>query len=863
MAAAIPLSGGAGATPMMAQYLALKAEVPGALLLFRMGDFYELFLEDAAVAARVLDIALTHRGAHQGRPLPMCGVPVHACEAYVARLVKAGHSVAIAEQTEDPAAAKARGSKAIVNRAVVRVITPGTLTEERLLEGRRANWLLACFPGPDEAGLAWADISTGELWLGAVPAAGLADEIARIGPAEMLSPEGAGLGTALPRAAFDSAGAERTLAARLGVATLEGFGHFPRGALAAAGGLLRHVDQTARGASVLLKPPRFHAAGGVMAIDRATRASLELTEGRTSLLAAVDLTVTAAGGRLLAGEIAAPLMDLAAIEARLDLVQWFAGDAELRAEARRILKGAPDVARALGRTGAGRGSARDLAALRDGLRAARALGAVLDAAFGGTPAALDAIRLGLEPPRDLLALLEAALVESPPPNAGDAGVIAHGYDTALDALRLLASDSRAAIAALEGRLRAETGVQGLRIRHNNVIGYHVEVAPKAAGPLMTHPGFFHRQTLGNAMRFDTEALRGLASRIAEAHAHAQVAEAAHLEGMRAAALAERQALGRVADALAALDRSAGLGELAVREGLVRPVLTDGADFRIVAGRHPVVEAALRAKGEAFQPNDCALEGEARVWLVTGPNMGGKSTFLRQNALIAVLAQAGCFVPAVAATIGLVDRLYSRVGASDSLAEGRSTFMVEMVETAAILNGATPRSLLLLDEVGRGTATWDGLALAWAILEAIHDRIGARALFASHYHELAALKGRLVGLALRTMKARQWKGDLIFLHEVGDGAAPGSFGLDVARLAGVPADVVRRAGEILARLEQGDAGRGAKEALSDLPLFASAPAPAPAADALRARLAEILPDSLSPRAALDLLYELKRLAGEGG
>lgn len=863
MAAAIPVSDISGATPMMAQYLGLKSEVPGALLLFRMGDFYELFLEDAGVAARALDIALTHRGEHLGQPLPMCGVPVHSHEAYVARLVKAGHSVAIAEQTEDPAAAKKRGSKAIVNRAIVRVITPGTLTEERLLEGRRANWLLSVFPGADDVGLAWADISTGELWLGAVPARGLADEIARIGPAEVLVPEGAGRGTELPRSAFDSAGAERALAARLGVATLEGFGAFPRVSLAAAGGLLRHVEATARGAPVLLKPPRLHGAGSVMAIDRATRASLELTEGPSSLLGAIDLTVTAAGGRLLAGELAAPLAELEAIEARLDLVQWFAGDADLREAVRQLLKGAPDVARALGRIGAGRGSPRDLAALRDGLRAARELGSVLDAAFGGAPAALDAIRLGLEPPRELLALLEAALVESPPLNAGDGGVIAQGHDAALDELRLLAADSRAAIAALEGQLKAETGVQTLRIRHNNVIGYHVEVAPKAADPLMAHPGFFHRQTLGNAMRFDTEALRGLASRIAQAQAHALAAEAAHLEGMREAALAAALAIGRVADGLAALDRSAALGELAVREGLVRPRLTGGADFHVVAGRHPVVEAALKAKGAPFQPNDCVLEGDARVWLVTGPNMGGKSTFLRQNALIAVLAQAGCFVPAAAATLGLVDRLYSRVGASDSLAEGRSTFMVEMVETAAILNGATERSLLLLDEVGRGTATWDGLALAWAILEAIHDRIGARALFASHYHELAALKGRLGGLALRTMKVRQWKGDLVFLHEVGEGAAPGSFGLDVARLAGVPGDVLARAGEILARLEAGDAGRGAKEALSDLPLFASAPVVAPAADALRARLADVHPDSLSPRAALDLLYELKRLAEDGG
>lgn len=849
---------------MMQQYLGLKAEVPSALLLFRMGDFYEMFLDDAGVAAAALDIALTHRGEHLGQPLPMCGVPVHAHEAYVARLVKAGHAVAIAEQTEDPAAAKKRGSKSIVSRAIVRVITPGTLTEERLLEGRRANWLLSLFPTPIEVGLAWADISTGDLFLASAPPAMLADEIARIGAAETLWPEGEERngGTAIARARFDSAAASRRLAERFGVETLDGFGAFPRAALAAAGGLLAHLDATARGQTVLLKQPRLHGTNEVMAIDAATRRSLELVEGPSSLLAAIDLSVTGAGARLLAADLAAPLCNLSAIEGRLDLVQWFAADTDLRSTARSILKRAPDLARALGRIAAGRGSPRDLAALRDGMAAATELGELLDAAAsGGAPAALDPLRNGLESPALLQKLLQQALVESPPPQAGDGGVIAPGFDSALDELRLLASDSRTALAALESRLRADTGVTALRIRHNNVIGYHIEVQTRSADPLMAHPGFVHRQTLGSAMRFDTEELRSLASRILQAQAHALIAEAAHIEEMRSAALAEAPAIGRTADALAAIDRSAALAELAARHNWVRPKLSENNGFHIVAGRHPVVEAALTAKGQPFVPNDCRLEDDARVWLVTGPNMGGKSTFLRQNALIAVLAQAGSFVPAAEATLGLVDRLYSRVGASDSLAEGRSTFMVEMVETAAILNGATSRSLLLLDEVGRGTATWDGLALAWAILESIHDKLGARCLFASHYHELAALKSRLHGLALRTMKARQWKGDLLFLHEVGEGAAPGSFGLDVARLAGVPADVLARAAEILNRLETGEAGKGAREALSDLPLFAAAPAPVPATDELRARLATLHPDSLTPRAALDLLYELKAMAEE--
>ena len=867
MTTAIPGSDKAqGGTPMMQQYLGLKAEVPGALLMFRMGDFYEMFLDDAGIAARALDIALTHRGEHLGQPLPMCGVPWHAHEAYVARLVKAGHAVAIAEQVEDPAEAKKRGSKSVVRRAIVRVITPGTLTEERLLDSRRANWLLAAFPAGAETGLAWADISTGDLLLAAVPSASLADELARIAPAETLWPEGAvgraGAATELPLARFDSRAGEKRLAERFQVATLDGFGAFPRAALAAAAGLLAHLDGTARGAAVLLKAPRLVERDGWMAIDAATRRSLELVEGPSSLLSAIDLSVTAAGGRLLAGEIAAPSRDAGEIEGRLDLLQWFAGDGGLRADTRALLKRAPDVARALGRIAAGRGSPRDLSALRDGLAAADTLGDILDlASGGGSPPALDPVRRALEPPRALLSRLVATLVESPPLNAADGGVVADGFDAELDALRQLAHNGRAALAALEARLKAETGIATLKVRHNNVIGYHVEVAARAAEALMAMPQFQHRQTLGNAMRFDTAELNDLASRIAAAQGQSLEREAAHLAALREAAIAEVAAIGRVADALAAIDRSAALAELSIRHGWVRPRLTAGTDFRIVAGRHPVVEAALAASGQPFVPNDCRLEGDARVWLVTGPNMGGKSTFLRQNALIAVLAQAGSYVPAMEAVIGLVDRLYSRVGASDSLAEGRSTFMVEMVETAAILNGATERLLLLLDEVGRGTATWDGLALAWAILERIHDGIGARALFASHYHELAALKARLSGLALRSLTARQWKGELVFLHEVSEGAAPGSFGLDVARLAGVPADVLARAAEILARLERGDAGKGAREALTELPLFAAA-APAPkAADALRARLAELHPDSLTPRAALDLLYELKAMAEE--
>ncbi len=858
-------------TPMMAQYLALKAEAPDALLFFRMGDFYELFLDDAATAAAALDIALTHRGEHLGRPLAMCGVPLHAHEAYLARLVKAGHAVAIAEQVEDPAAARARGSKAIVKRAIVRVVTPGTLTEERLLDGRRANWLWAGFPEPGGAGvgMAWADISTGALWLGEAAPSRAEDERARLAPAETLWPDGRGGGpdgaVLVKPQAFDSRRAAAELARRLGVAGLDGFGRFGRAALAALGGLLWRLDETARGAPVRLAAPRAFDPGEAMAIDAATAASLELGQGPDSLLAAIDRTVTAAGGRLLAAELSAPLLDTGAIDARLDAVQWFHDDERLRGQVRGTLRTAPDLERALGRIAAGRHAPRDLAAVRDALTAAAALRATLSAALAaGGPAAIHAGVSDLEPPGDLHAMLSAALVENPPADRHAPGAIAPGHDPALDAARAMGSDGRQALAALEAELRGATGIATLKVRHNAVIGYHVEVPARAGEALLADPAFVHRQTMANAMRFDCAPLRTLASRIAGAEAEARALEAQHLEALARAVVGAAATLDRVGAALAAVDRSAALAELAALDQWVRPEMTDDGAFHVTAGRHPVVAAALAAEGRGFVPNDCRLEGAQRLWLVTGPNMGGKSTFLRQNALIAILAQAGSFVPAAAARIGIVDRLFSRVGASDDLARGRSTFMVEMVETAAILRGATPRSLVLMDEVGRGTATFDGLALAWAILEALHDGPCARTLFASHHHELAALGQRLPALGLRALAARPWEGRLMFLHEIVEGAAPGSFGLEVARMAGVPDAVLARAAEVLERLEAGRDGMTPSAALDGLPLFAAArPAPEPAADALRARLRDVAPDSLSPRAALDLVYELKALAEGAG
>ncbi|MBV8686038.1 MAG: DNA mismatch repair protein MutS [Alphaproteobacteria bacterium] len=853
---------------MMAQYLALKAEAPDCLLFYRMGDFFELFFDDAKAAAQCLDIALTARGEHEGEPIPMCGVPIHAAETYLARLIRGGFRVAIAEQIESPAEAKKRGYKAVVNRAIVRVVTAGTLTEEALLDSRAANWLAAVAKVGERYGIAAADVSTGRFELGSVPLQAIDAELARLGAAEIVAPEPLpGAAVTERRAGFDSAAAEGRLRRRFEVATLDGFGAFDRAALAAAGGLLAYLDEVARESVPFLRPPVPRSPGDHMMIDAATRESLELTVSATgsrsgTLLAAVDRTVTGAGARLLAADLGAPLLDRAAIEERLQLVALFEADAGVRETLRRQLKALPDLGRALGRLVAGRGGPRDLAQLRDGLTEARALHARL-AALPDPPALLARLLPSLTGHGALTDLLSRALVPSPPIDAAQGGYIAEGYDAALDVLRATGGEGRRAIAALEARYRQQTGIAALKIRHNGVLGYHIEVPAKNADRLMAaESGFTHRQTLAGVVRFNAPDLHEQAVRVGQAGAHALAAEAAHLEALVDAALAQAERIAAAADALARLDVAAALAERAAEGGWTRPLFADHACFEIEGGRHPVVEDALRASGARFVANDCALSHDQRLWLVTGPNMGGKSTFLRQNALIAVLAQAGAYVPAARAKLGLVDRLFSRVGASDNLARGRSTFMVEMVETAAILAQATERSFVILDEVGRGTSTYDGLAIAWAVVEAIHDRNRCRCLFATHYHELTRLAERLDALSLHHVRAREWKGDLVLLHEVAKGPADRSYGLAVAKLAGLPAPVLARARSVLAKLEQGRAATGGIAAgLDDLPLFAAAAEPQAPADPLREALAATHADSLSPREALDLVYRLKQLAGD--
>ncbi|SEN66681.1 DNA mismatch repair protein MutS [Paracoccus alcaliphilus] len=871
-------------TPMMAQYLAIRDANPGALLFYRMGDFYEMFFDDAVAAAAALDIALTKRGTHQGQPIPMCGVPVHAAESYLLTLIRKGFRVAIAEQMEDPAEAKKRGSKSVVARDVVRLVTPGTLTEESLLEARRHNYLAAFSQVRDEGALAWVDISTGAFQVMDCPQVRLAPELARLAPRELLAVDGSGLDdlaadagaalTDLHAGAFDSGAGARRLCALYGVETLDGFGSFTRAELSAMGAIVDYLDMTQKGKLPLLRPPGRERAGGAMQIDAATRRNLELTQalsgGRDgSLLAAIDRTVTAPGARLLERRISAPSRDLALIHARHDAVAMLVDDPRLSADLRDALARVPDMDRALSRLALERGGPRDLAAIRAGLTQGAAIAARLpdDAA----PVLRDAAR-DLVGHDALTRLLDDALVAEPPLLARDGGFVASDYDADLDQTRRLRDEGRGVIAGMQADYAALAGVQSLKIKHNNVLGYFIETTTTHAERMMAPPlseTFIHRQTTANQIRFTTVELSELETRILNARDRALEIERGIFDRLRAAILDQSAQIGQAARALAEIDLASAFADIATGEGWTRPRVDDSRAFAITGGRHPVVERALRRKAQAFVANDCDLTaGETpAIWLLTGPNMAGKSTFLRQNALIAVLAQAGAFVPARSAHIGMVSQLFSRVGAADDLARGRSTFMVEMVETAAILNQADDRALVILDEIGRGTATWDGLSIAWAVMEHLHEINRCRALFATHYHEMTALTARLDGVENATVTVREWEGEVIFLHEVRKGAADRSYGVQVARLAGLPGSVVDRAREVLDALESGEREGAARPAalIDDLPLFrAAAPAPAPvrAVDSpLDARMKDVHPDAMTPREALDLIYELKALTGE--
>jgi DNA mismatch repair protein MutS len=880
-------------TPMMEQYIEIKAANPDCLLFYRMGDFYELFFDDAEVASRGLGIVLTKRGKHLGRDIPMCGVPIERADEYLHRLIAQGHRVAVCEQLEDPAEARKRGAKSVVRRDVVRLVTSGTLTEDSLLDAKRNNFLLAIARSrtsatEDRFALAWIDISTSEFNVAECERAGLAAAIARIEPGEIivadavfsdveLSPYLRSLPavTPLTRDVFDGATAERRLAAFFGVATTASFGAFSRIELTAAAAAVTYVERTQIGRRPPLSPPVREAAGATLAIDQATRANLELIrtlsgERRGSLLGTIDRTVTAAGSRLLAQRLSAPLTDPKEIAHRLDAVSAFVDDSAMRGGLRATLKTVPDLARALARIVVGRGGPRDLAAIRDGICAAAEFSTRLSALTDVPRDIADAIAALRRPDAAIATELAQALADELPAFRRDGGFVRAGYAAALDEARALRDESRRVIAALQVRYAETTGVKALKIRHNNVLGYFVDVTAQHGDKLLGAPlnaTFIHRQTLAGQVRFTTTELGELEAKIANAADRALALELEIFDALAARVTAACAAIKQAAEALAAVDAMTALAALAVERNYVRPVVDGSLTFLIEGGRHPVVEQALGADGGPFVANDCDLSPPAvatagRIWLITGPNMAGKSTFLRQNALIAVLAQMGSFVPARAAHIGVVDRLFSRVGAADDLARGHSTFMVEMVETAAILNQAGERALVILDEIGRGTSTFDGLSIAWATIEHLHESNRCRTLFATHFHEMTALAAKLKRLHNATMRVKEWHGDVVFLHEVVPGSADRSYGIQVAKLAGLPPTVIERAKLVLAQIEAEDRTSPARKLIDDLPLFAAvrpaaaAPQRDEALTALVEALAALHPDEMSPRDALEALYALK-------
>ncbi len=887
---------------MMAQFLEIKNAHPESLLFYRMGDFYELFFDDAVTASAALGIALTKRGKHLDEDIPMCGVPVHAADDYLQRLIRQGHKVAVCEQMENPAEAKKRGSKSVVRRDVVRLVTPGTITEDNLLHSNSNNFLvcLARNKADDTMALSWLDMSSGDFAVTSVGNLSLLSELARLDPSELLISDTllsdgelsallddfTSILTSLPASRFDSASSVKRLKEHFRVASLDAFGSFDRAAITAAGTLLDYVMLTQVGKLPSLRSPRVIEPGHIVLIDAATRANLELVktlqgEKSGSLLHCIDMTLTGAGGRLLGQRLAAPVTDVSEVIARHDAVEALAVDDNVtRHELRLVLRRAPDMTRSLARLSLGRGSPRDLASIKDGVLLAAELAIAHSdrAAIDPWPVKLANIWSALATAETGFARqLADVLTEELPGTTRDGGFIRAGANAELDENRALRDESRKVIASLQVRYAEETGIKTLKIKHNNMLGYFIELNQQAGEQLLdaNHAGqFIHRQTMANATRFTTTELTGLEQKISLAANRARSIELEIFVKLVDETCQRAAMLHTLSDALAQLDVYCALAELAVAQNYVRPDMDASRRFEITAGRHPVVEVSLRKQaGSSFVPNDCQLtagelDGEGtptrHINVLTGPNMAGKSTFLRQNAIIALLAQIGSFVPADAARIGMVDRIFSRVGAADDLARGRSTFMVEMVETATILNLATERSLVILDEIGRGTATYDGLSIAWACVEHLHEVNRCRALFATHFHELTALSSRLDRVTNATVKVREWHGDVIFLHEVVPGAADRSYGIQVARLAGLPASVIERANEVLNLLEEGERTRSRNTMIDDLPLF-SVPQTSVSAKStqlhapLLDRLAEVLPDELSPREALELLYELKALA----
>ncbi len=863
-------------TPMMAQYHQLKARFPGALLMFRLGDFYELFYEDAVLAARELEIVLTSRELGKHRRIPMCGVPHHALEGYLARLVERGYRVAICDQLEDP-----RRAKGLVKRDVVRVVTPGTVIEQTLLPHHANNYLVALVQGQGEWGLAAADLSTGEFQVTEIAGEArddtLSEEIARLAPREALVPDdlhgalreliGSAVHlTALEPWKFAEVTARQRLQEHFGVVTLDGFGceHLPT-AVSAAGALLQYLKDTQFSPLRHIRRITTYSTEHALVLDAATRRNLEIVQNqhdgtvRGSLLWVLDETKTSMGARRLRQWLLQPLVDREAIIRRQDAVGEFVNDPRRRGDLRDVLSGVADLERLTGRIGHGSASARDLVALSGSLRRLPAVRASL------TTAAAQGLRdlaASIDSQTEVVALIEAAIVDHPPIAVQEGGVIRDGYNGELDALRRAAREGKDWIARLETDERARTGIKSLRIGFNKVFGYYIEVS--RANLHLTPADYIRKQTLTGAERFITEAMKERESAILGAEERTAEMEYALFAETRDRVAAHADPLLRTARAVADLDALLSLGEVAAASQYVRPEIAEDPQLEIIAGRHPVVERTLAA--ERFVPNDLRMAFHERALLiVTGPNMAGKSTYLRQAALITLMAHVGSFVPAASARVGLADRIFTRVGATDDIATGRSTFLVEMQEVANILHHATRRSLVILDEVGRGTSTYDGMSIAWAVVEHLHDHVGCRTLFATHYHELTELAVLLPRVHNVNVLVTEEGDHVVFLRKVVDGGADRSYGIHVAHLAGLPPGVVDHARRILARLEA--ASQTVRDA--DQPFLPPVPSRASGALQLPLPLQPVSPieealislslESMTPLEALQVLHALKEQA----
>ncbi|MFV9875006.1 MAG: DNA mismatch repair protein MutS [Rickettsiales endosymbiont of Dermacentor nuttalli] len=863
------------ATPMMQQYISIKESYQDCLLFYRMGDFYELFFDDAVMASTVLDIALTKRGKHEDGDIPMCGVPFHACDFYLHKLIKAGFKVAICEQMETPEQAKKRGYKAIVKREVIRIVTPGTILEENLLDSKTSNYLASLTKIDYQFALAWIDISTGEFNSSLTNIESLHSDLARINPKELIISEKLMsilevkfvlqewkiVITSYVQSFFEYAKCELKLKNFYNVLTLESFHDFSHAEISACGAIVEYITITQKSNIPKLGVPKKLSSEQFMFIDAATRRNLEMTltlagQKNGSLIDVIDKTRTTIGSRLLYQYLSFPLRSANSINSRLAMVEFFAFNNHLCSNIRDILGKINDIERASSRLFLNRGGPRDLLTIREGLIQSFVVAEMLMHYQQELPVVLHDLVKDLCGFEQLINELKDALNDEVPYLTREGGFVKMGYNATIDELQEMQSTREYYLGELREAYRNETGVLNLRIEQNNIIGYYIEVSPQQSSKI-TAEKFIHKQTLASGVRYITEELKELETKLFTAQDQVLRLELEIFNALVELIGEYAHKLVSLSHALAVIDVMASFAYLAKTNNYIKPVVDESYEFKIIAGRHPVVEANLKNNiaVSSFVPNNCDLYEKQRIWLLTGPNMAGKSTFLRQNAIIAILAHIGSFVPSEFAHIGIIDRIFSRVGASDDLATGKSTFMVEMVETATILNQATPRSFVILDEIGRGTSTYDGLAIAWSCLEYIHNKFKCRTLFATHYHELTKLVDNLSSLKCYSMKIKEWQEKIIFLHEVIEGNANRSYGIYVAKLAGIPNLVIMRAEQILKLLESENYNTNLVAFHDKMPLFIQNQS---VNSKLESFLSTIDVNDLTPKKALEILYKMKNM-----